>query len=172
MGNWRIERLSPTHERGQFESGHVSLDHFLRSLATQYARRHLGVTYVAVKGEDRRVCGYYTLVSSSLLLATLPDKLAKRLPKHPVPVALLARLAVDRSQQGKGLGKELVLDALDRCASLSHEMGIHAVEVHAIDETAQTFYQRFGFEPLKDQGRHLYLLIDSIHRSLGEAPSP
>ncbi len=169
MGNWQIERLSPTHERGQFESGHVSLDHFLRSLATQYARRDLGITYVAVKDEDRRVLGFYTLASSSLLLATLPQNLAKRLPKHPVPVVLLGRLAVDRTQQGKGLGKELVLNALDRCVSLSRELGIHAIEVHAIDETARTFYERFGFEPLKDHGRHLYLLIDTIRHSLGEA---
>ena len=131
MDKWRIERIADSHDRGQFQSGHASLDNFLQALAGQHERRHLSATYVAVREEEWRVVGYYTLVANSVSPNVLPPKIARRFPKHSVPVVLLGRLAVDRSYQGQGLGRLLLWDALERCLRLSQEMGIFAIEVHA-----------------------------------------
>ena len=106
--------------------------------------------------------GYYTLASGSVAFETLPKKVAKRLPRHPIPVVLLARLAVDQVAQGAGLGRRLLVDALERCLGLSRELGIHAVEVDAIDDQASAFYQKYGFVALGDDQRHLYLPMATV----------
>jgi GNAT superfamily N-acetyltransferase len=167
MADWRIERLDRSHERGEFCCGKAPLDEFLRSLVSQYEKRNLGRTYVAVKAEEKKVHGYYTLASSAVPFAHVPSKIARKLPRHPVPVALLARLAVDRAAQGKGLGAELLMDALRRCRELSDTLGIFAVEVLAIDEEARKFYEKYGFAPLLDEQRHLYLAIKTLEGVLG-----
>jgi GNAT superfamily N-acetyltransferase len=166
MVDWRIERLDPSHERGDFCCGKAPLDEFLRSLVSQYEKRNLGRTYVAVKEGEKKVDGYYTLASSAVPVANVPPKSARKLPLHPVPVALLARLAVDRTVQGRGLGAELLMDALRRCLELSGTLGIFAVEVHALDDEARRFYQKYGFLPLLDEERHLYLPIKTIEAEL------
>src|SRR5947209_8607170 len=114
MTNWVVEPLGKEHEREQFSCGHVSLDDFLKKYAGQYARRRLGTTYVAVPNGKKRVLGYYTLAPSHFEFANAPAELLKGLPRHPVPTLLLARLAVDQSERGKGLGKFLLLNAFER----------------------------------------------------------
>jgi GNAT superfamily N-acetyltransferase len=167
MADWRIERLDRSHARGEFCCGKAPLDDFLRSLVSQYEKRNLGRTYVAVKEAEKRVYGYYTLASGAVSFANLPAKTARKLPRHPVPVVLLGRLAVDRDAQGQGLGAELLMDALRRCLELSGSLGIHAVEVLAIDDAAKGFYQKYGFVSLLDDARHLYLPIKTIAAELG-----
>ena len=162
MAAWRIEPLASGHQRGEFSCGEASLDDFLRSRATQYEKRHLGRTYVAVLPDDMKVYGYYALASGAVPVPTLPAKVAKKLPKHPVPVALLGRLAVDRAAQGRKLGEYLLLDALRRCLNLSRTIGLFAVEVVALDEQAKAFYLKYGFEPLSDSPLHLYLTMKTI----------
>jgi GNAT superfamily N-acetyltransferase len=162
MADWLIERLGGAHERGLFSCGKAPLDTFLRSLVSQYEKRKLGRTYVAVRPGEARVYGYYTLASSSVAFQNLPPGAAKKLPKHPVPVVLLARLAVDQAAQGKGLGKRLLLDALARSLDLSEKLGIHAVEVDALDAQAREFYEKFGFIALQDDPLHLYLPLATI----------
>lgn len=162
MTNWKIETLSRKHDRKDFHCGNESLDQFIHSLVSQYEKRRLGRTYVARETSSSRVYGYYTLSSGAVAFENLPPKAARKLPRHPVPVALLARLAVDTKAQGKGLGKLLLVDALRRSLRLSSELGIHAVEVHAIDESARTFYERYGFVGLQSNPRHLYLPISTI----------
>ena len=115
MGNWIIEPLDKSHERGDFSCGHASLDDFLKKYATQYTRRKLGTTYIATRDSQRRVLGSYTLAPSHFTFAHASAKLLKGLPKHPVPSLLLARLAVHESERGQGLGKHLLLDAFERC---------------------------------------------------------
>jgi GNAT superfamily N-acetyltransferase len=171
MADWRIERLDRSHVRGEFCCGKAPLDDFLRSLVSQYEKRNLGRTYVAMKEGDKRVYGYYTLASGAVLFANLPVETARKLPRHPVPVALLARLAVDQAAQGRGLGIELLMDALRRCQELSGSLGIHAVEVLAIDEEARSFYQKYGFVSLLDDARHLYLPMKTIEVELGGGAS-
>jgi hypothetical protein len=90
MDDWRIEPLDRTHKREEFACGKPSLDDFIRASASQYEKRHLGRTYVAVRVGDNRVLGYYRIASSSLTFEELPPSAAKKLPKHPVPVILLA----------------------------------------------------------------------------------
>lgn len=162
MQNWTIEPLTPTHRRSEFACGNESLDQFIRTLVSQYERRNLGRTYVAVGSDRKRVLGYYTLAAGAVAFRNLPLRAAHKLPKHPIPVALLGRLAVDARCQGQGLGKLLLADALRRCLALSSDLGLHAVEVHAIDETARRFYEHHAFAALEDDHRHLYLPVTTI----------
>jgi len=162
MSEWRIERLERSHDRHNFTCGKPSLDEFIRRLVSQYEKRNLGRTYVALRSDDKRVLGYFTLASSAIAFEHLPESSARKLPRHPVPVILLARLAVDRSAQGEGLGEALLVDALHRCIDLANRLGIHAVEVDAIDDEARTFYQKYGFVPLLDSDLHLFLPVATI----------
>lgn len=168
MDEWSIERLDHSHQREEFCCGKELLDKFFRLLVGQYERRRLGRTFVIVRRGDKRVLGYYTLASGAVSFQHLPEDTAKKLPRHPVPVVLLARLAIDQSVQGLGLGKRLLTDALRRCLNISGSLGIYAVEVLAIDGDAQRFYESFGFVSLVDDDRHLYLPIKTIEHGLGE----
>ncbi|HZY86446.1 MAG TPA: GNAT family N-acetyltransferase [Gemmataceae bacterium] len=171
MADWQIERLDKSHQRGEFCCGKAPLDDFLRSLVSQYEKRGLGRTYVAVKPGEKRAYGYYTLASGAVAFAALPTEVARKLPRHPVPVALLGRLAVDQAAQGQGLGAELLMDALHRCLGLSQSLGLFAVEVVAIDDEAKRFYEKYDFLPLLDAERHLYLPMKTILAELGEGAS-
>jgi GNAT superfamily N-acetyltransferase len=142
-----------------------SLNDFLRALVSQYEKRNLGRTYVALAQGDQRVQGYYTLASGAIAVTSLPARQAKKLPRHAVPVVLLARLAVNQNVQGKGLGGFLLRDALTRSLELSEKLGIHAVVVDAIDADASAFYQRIGFLPLTDDEKRLFLPLDTIRSS-------
>ncbi len=166
MADWVIEALDQTHQRQAFRCGKPSRDAFLHQLVSQYEKRRLGKTYVAVARGEKRILGYYTLASGAIAFQQLPEKAAKKLPRHSVPVALLARRAVDDSAKGQGLGKTLLIDALKRCVALSKELGIHAVEVDAIDEEAKAFYEKFGFIALNDRALHLYLPMATIISAL------
>jgi predicted GNAT family N-acyltransferase len=162
MDDWRIEPLGRTHKRDEFACGKSPLDDFIRARASQYEKRHLGRTYVAVRAGDHRVLGYYTIASSSLSFEELPPKASKKLPKHPVPVIPLARLAVDQTTRGQRLGEKLLIDALSRSLELSQSLGVHAVEVDAIDPDAKAFYEHYGFTCLPGQALHLYVTIETI----------
>ncbi len=162
MGDWTIERLGRAHARGEFACGKAPLDDFIRVLVSQYEKRDLGRTYVALRSGESCVIGYYTLASGAISFRDLPRDAARKLPKHPVPVVLLARLAVDRSAREERLGEALLMDALSRCLGLAEPVGVHAVEVDAIDEEARSFYLKYGFVPLLDDPHHLYLPIATI----------
>jgi GNAT superfamily N-acetyltransferase len=162
MDDWRIERLDRSYHRGAFHCGKAPLDDFIRSLVSQYEKRNLGRTFVALPKGENRVVGYFTLASGAVPFQNLPDVAARKLPRHPVPVILLARLAVDLTVQGKGLGRVLMMDALTRCLELAEWLGVHAVEVGAIDDEAKAFYQKHGFTARIDNELHLYLPIATI----------
>ena len=158
----RIERLDRTHVRDRFECRVPSLDNFLRALVSQYEKRNLGRTYVAVRGTDPQVLGYYPISSGAVAFETLPAEGSKKLPRHRVPVVLVARLAVDRSAQSQRLGERLLTDALARSVDLSAKLGIHAVVVDAVDQKAKAFYEKYQFTALLDGELHLYLPIATI----------
>lgn len=162
MGEWRIERLDRGHVREGFDCGKPSLNDFLHTLVGQYEKRDLGRTYVALWADDQRVQGYYTLAGGAIDAGSLPAKQAKKLPRHAVPVVLLARLAVDRNVHGRGLGGVLLRDALSRSLDLSEKLGIHAVVVDALDIEAKSFYEKFGFLPLTDDAMRLFLPLGTI----------
>ncbi len=174
MAEWLIERLSAAHDRSTFSSGEPSLDDFLRQYASQYDRKNMGRTFVAVAPDSARVLGYYTLSSGSVAFANLPAPVSRKLPRHPIPVAHLGRLAVDLGMRGRKLGAFLLLDALQRCLFLGDQIGIFAVEVNALSEAARQFYMKYGFTPLADDASHLYLRLETVTLLFAakEPPSP
>lgn len=167
MPEWVIEPLDRAHERASFSCGKALFDEFLRTLVTQYERRRLRRSYVALRPGESRVVGYYTLASGAVSFGSLSPGSARKLPRHPVPVILVARLAVATEAQGQGLGRTLLVDALGRCLDLSGRLGVHAIEVEAIDDEAKAFSEKYGFVALSDDGRHLYLPIATVQRSFG-----
>jgi GNAT superfamily N-acetyltransferase len=164
MAEWRIELLSSEHDRSGFSCGRATLDQFLQQPAGQQAKRDFSRTYVAVLPPASRVLGCYSLSAGAFDLSILPEAERRKLPRHPVPVAHLGRLAVDQSAQGQGLGAFLLLDAPARCERLADEIGLHAIEVQAIDAAARSFYLKYGFEPLLDDVHHLYLPMKAVRK--------
>lgn len=162
MAEWVIENLQPRHDRAAFTCGQPTLDTFLRSLVTQYEKRRLGRTFIAIEPNQDRVAGFYTLAAGTLDLSSLPEKERKKLPKHPIPTIHLGRLAVDNAFRGRGLGETLLFHALQACLELSQKLGAFAVDVVAIDEAARGFYQKYGFIPLLDATLHLFLPMKTI----------
>jgi len=159
-----VEPLAGGHDCGEFQSGNPHLDDYLRKYAGQHARKYMGRTFVAVNPGDMRVRGYYTLSASSVSFEHAPDDLIKKLPRYPLPTALLGKLAVDESVQGRGLGAFLLIDALRRVVEVSEKMAVVAVEVHAIDARARDFYTRYGFQAFTDQPFHLFLSLATIRK--------
>lgn len=168
MPTWRIERLAASHDRGSFCCGKPPLDDFIQKSATQYERRNLGRTYVAVQDAGLQVLGYHTLASGSVAFADLLQEVSRKLPRHPIPVVHLGRLAVDQQARGQRLGETLLLDALHRSYTLSEQTGIFAVEVIALDEEARRFYLKYDFTPLLDDSLHRYLTIKKIRQLFGK----
>ncbi|VTS04812.1 GNAT family N-acetyltransferase [Tuwongella immobilis] len=166
MADWTIEPFDKEHDRAAFACGRSTLDDFIRVRVSQYEKRRLGKTFVAVPPGEKRVIGYYTLAAGAVAFERMPVDATRKLPKHPVPVVLLARLAVDQTAQGQRLGEGLLLDALQRTLDLSADLGVHAVEVDAIDDTAAAFYRKYGFVPLLDEPLHLYLPLTTVEQVL------
>ena len=162
-----ITPLGKQHDRKNFDCGEASLDLYLHRYANQDIRRRVNRVFVASPpGEPRRVIGYYSLSAGSLATADLPEKLSHRLPRYPVPVALLGRLAVDKPYQGQGLGAVLIADALQRIALASRLMAVYAVVVDALNENAAKFYRQFGFIQLPSQPLKLFLPMDTVTKSV------
>ncbi len=163
--DWHVEPIQKRHERKTFSCGKDELDEYLRHYARKNDALGLGRTYVAVQPGQVVVKGYYTIAPGAVAFGDLPGHLASRLPRYPIPVVLLARLAVDESVQGRGLGKLLLLDALNRSLEVARELGVHAVAVDAIDDDARSFYLKYGFESLEDERLHMFLSIKAIGRT-------
>jgi predicted N-acetyltransferase YhbS len=162
-----LERPAPIdagHDLSAFDCGAPALNDYLRKYALPNQQGQAARTYVACRG--RRVVGYYTLAAGSVRPDETPARVVKGLARHPVPVVLLARLAVDRTEQGKGLGAGLLKDALLRATQAAEVIGCRAVLVHAKDAAAKAFYQRFSFEPSPVDELHLYLLMKDIRTSV------
>ncbi len=161
-----VEALQDDHELADFASGVDVLDRWLHQSARIALAAGTAATYVLCRGD--RVVGYYALAMSSVAHAGAPGRLRRGMP-DPVPVVLLARLALDRGDQGRGLGGELLVDAVRRCVRGAREFGARAVVVDAIDSDALAFYRHFGF--LELEGQRLWRRISDIERAL-EADGP
>jgi len=163
-----VEPLGRQHDRAAFHCGAEALDHYLQQQARQDAEKRVAAPFVAVSPPETRVLGYYTLSASVLTLADLPDELAGKLPRYPqLPVTLLGRLAVDQSVNGRGLGEHLLLDALHRSGAHAGQIAAMAVVVDAKNESAASFYRRFGFIALQDQPRRLFVPMRLVAQLLG-----
>ncbi|MEK7756505.1 MAG: GNAT family N-acetyltransferase [Planctomycetota bacterium] len=162
---WRIEPLGKSHERGQFACGVPALDEYLARFARQNDEFGIAKTFVAVEPDNpRQVLGYYSISAGAIERENLPPSAAKRFPKFPIPVARLARLAVDREFQGRGLGEDMMMDALQRVLRASGDIGIVAMLIDAKDEKAKRFYARYEFESLPDQPLVLWLPMAAIKK--------
>ena len=148
-----IERLSSHHNRRDFDCGVDELNSYLQRYSGQHERKGMGRTYVAIEENDARVLGYYTISSSAVAFDIVPENI----PRHPVPVALIGRLAVDRLARRQGLGETLLIHALKSAHHAAKIVGIYAVVVDAFDESARDFYLKYGFSELTDDRLHLYL---------------
>ncbi len=139
-----IDKLARQDDLSEFDCGKPTLSQWLRKCAWANQQADSARTYVALDG--RRVAGFYALTTGSVHKHASPRRIAEGLANHPTGIVLRARLAVDQSQQGKGLGKALLFDALSRIAEAADVVAVRAVMVHAIDDAARRFYRRFGFE--------------------------
>ena len=162
---WTIEALRKGHDRKSFDCGVPELNEYLRRFARQNEAAGISQHFVALGSPGSHdVYGYYALSAGAVAFDHVPQDLRKRLPRYPVPVAHLGRLAVDRSAAGQGLGEHLLMDALARTLRAADEIGIHAVEVVAINDAARAFYLKYGFHPLKDDRHHLYLPMSTVKK--------
>lgn len=166
------ERYDPSrHDTSGFESGNEALDRWLVRYAGQNERRDAARTFVIA--DAGAVIGYYTLLAGELDHAEATEQTSKGLSRHyPIPVAILARLAVDHRHQNRGLGAMLLNDALQRVALASEQLAVRAVVVHAIDERAVGFYQHFGFRSLTTTPLTLIVALAEVRAAGYGDPDP
>lgn len=164
----RIEKLNRAHLVEQFTCGQPELDRFLVRHALQAQQANSSQTYVAVDGHE--VLGFYTIIAGEVRHAEAPERVVKGMPRHPIPLLVLARLAVHSRQQGRGMGAGLLLDALGRTLQVADLIGVRALAVHAKDDRAVAFYRHFGFAPSPADPRHLFMIIKDIRIAAGLKP--
>lgn len=155
-----VELLAKKHTRQKFDCGEESLNLFLKKYARQNNEKGLGKTFVAVRPGKTEVCGYYTLSSGSVSFENVPENL----PRYPIPTVHLGRLAVDTKMKGNGIGEFLLIDVLRRTLLVADELGIYAIELHAINSSAKSFYLKYGFVELNDDEQHLHLPIKTLKK--------
>jgi GNAT superfamily N-acetyltransferase len=155
-----IKKLRRDHVLDSFDCGKEDLSRFLKRQAWNNQQAHSAQTYVLAK--DLRVLGYYSLAAGAVTHDEATQRVKKGLARHPIPVILLARLAVDVSIHGKGVGSALLKDALMRTAQAADTIGARALLVHAKDESAKAFYQHFTFETSPSDPYHLLLITKDL----------
>ncbi len=158
--------LDGEHRVNGFECGVDSLDIWLVRHARAASGAGSARTYVVVDSEQDRVVGYHALTVGSIEHAEATIRAKKGMPRHPIPVMILARLAVDKSVQGKGLGLFLLRDAMRRAVSVAEQAGVRLILVHAVNDEARAFYKRFGFEPSPTDPMNMHLLTKEIRLQL------
>lgn len=164
MSSFEFQSLDKSFDRSSFDCGEDQLNNFLKAKARQNQSLNFNKTFVAIQTGDKakRVLGFYSLSMGEIELTSLPENLSKKLPKHPVPVARMGRLAVDNSTKGQGLGKFLLVDAMKRVQSASELVGVYALLVDAKDNNAKSFYKKYGFIELADEPMALFLPLTSF----------
>ncbi|MCB9694499.1 MAG: GNAT family N-acetyltransferase [Alphaproteobacteria bacterium] len=157
--------MSKDHRRAEFSCGKEALDQYIQRFARQNDEKGLGRTHVLSPVDDPLcIAGYYTLSAGSVAAASMPQEVAKSLPRYPVPVVLLARLAVSQGYQGQRLGESLLLDAFEKALAVADILGACAVQVDAIDDSAAAFYKKYGFVPMEDAPSTLFLSMKVVRK--------
>jgi GNAT superfamily N-acetyltransferase len=158
----RVEKLRADHPIESLDCGREALNRYLLRYAWQNQQAGAAQTYVGLAGDA--VIGYYTLAVGHVMREEAPERLTQGLARHPVPIMLLARLAVDRRWQGQGVGKALLKDAMLRTLQAADIAGIRAFAVHAKDEEARRFYLKFDFIASPTDPMHLFVLLKDVRR--------
>ena len=161
-----VRKLAGSDAVESFDCGQPALNQFLQRFALVNQKSNSAQTYVSCHSGS--VAGFYSLAVGSVEPATAAPRVLKGVPRHPVPVMILARLAVDMQHQRAGLGKALLKDALMRTAQAAHIAGIRALLVHAKDESARQWYLNWEFEPGASDPFHLFLLMKDIKAMVGK----
>lgn len=167
----RIERLAGHHDLRPFQCGVKELDDWLRAHALDNQRRNLSRTFVLVD-DTGQVAGYYSLTMGGVRREALPARYGRGLPRYEIGMVLLARLAVAQDRQGQGLGRDLLIEAIERAAMAGQHAAARFIAVDPIDENARSFYAAFGFRPVPgDPEGRMYLRIDEALAALGGEPA-
>jgi GNAT superfamily N-acetyltransferase len=153
------QALRETHDVSAFDCGKSALTDWIRHTAKKSEAR--GARTFVVCEAKTRVIGYYALAAGAVERARAPSNLSRNMP-DPIPVIVLARLAVDQSWSGKGIGGGLLKDALKRALAVSQNVGARAMLVHAIDDDAAAFYRQYGFRPFPSELRSLFLPLEQV----------
>lgn len=157
-----IEKLALTHNVEAFDCGKEELNRFLKRFALANQQAYSAQTYVAAR--NGRVVGYYSLAVGGVEHEAAPSRVSKGLARHLIPVMVLARLAVDQSEQGTGIGKGLFKDALLRTAAAADIAGVRALFVTAKDEDAKRFYERYNLDPGPADPMQFFLVMKDLKR--------
>jgi len=157
------ESLSPDHELDAFDCGVAALDDWLKRRSRRNEAEGASRTFVVCSG--RRVVGYFSLAAASILHSTATGRVRRNMP-DPIPALLLGRLAVDRAWHGKGLGADLLRDAVLRAIAAAETVGVRAILVHAISDEAKAFYEKHGFRASPLEPMTLMITIDEAQRML------
>lgn len=162
---WAIRRLDAAADRAAFASTSTELNTWLSKQANQAQKKRLASVFVA-SPVDQPACivGYYSLAPWQIAFEQAPAKVTKRLPRYPLAATLLARLAVDQSFQGQGLGGVLLIDALKRIHLAAQSVPVQVALVHAKDDAAAAFYRRYGFEAFADEPLHLFMAMGTVEQ--------
>jgi len=155
---YRIRPLDASIDTASFQCGSKPLDDYIRRYASQDMRKNIARVFVATpENNPQQMAGFFTLSAGSVSCSSLPESLARKLPRYPVPVALIGRLAVAITFQGKGLGSILLADACQKISQASSVLAVAGIIVDAKDEKAIAFYTHFGFIPLQGQAGRMML---------------
>ena len=165
-----IEKIHAEHDTGPFDCGKDELNRFLKRFALSSLQANSAQTYVAAR--DRVVIGYYSLAVGSVDHQDAPARVGKGLAKHRIPIMVLARLAVDRSEQGTGIGKGMLKDALRRTAQAADIAGMRALFVAAKEDETQRFYAHFNFDPFPADQHQLFLVMKDLKRLVSSNSPP
>lgn len=161
------QRLKPDVDLSYFNCGNEQLDIWLKKYAIQANQSGGGITYLLFR-DDFKLVGYYSIANSSVIASDVTPRIKAGMGKHPIPVILLTRLAVDRAFQGQGLGKALLEDCMMRSINLSTIIGVRALVTHPIDIGAYKFYSKFGFEESPAGSNQLMVLLKDVGKRLSE----
>ena len=156
-----VSPLRASHDRGQFDCGIEPLNDYLKKYALQNQKKGIVRNYVTC--DDNRVIGYYSLAYGSVAQTDAPPALTKGIGKYPIPVMILARLAVDLRKKGKGLGQALLKNAVMRTLQAAEIAGLKAIFVHAKNAEARQFYEKHGFIPSPHDPLQLFWPLAQLH---------
>ena len=155
-----VRKLLATDQAEDFDCGQAALNQFLQRYALVSQKASSAQTYLCCQGDS--VVGFYSLAVGSVDPEAAPSRVMKGLARHPVPAMILARLAVDKDHQRKGLGQALLKDALLRTAQAVDIVGIRCLLVHAKDDEARQWYGSWEFEPSPTDPYHLFLMLKDL----------
>jgi len=161
--------------RLDFTCGNEALDRFLHESAYQAVVKGLSKTYVAVEENDETtILGYYTVTTIRVEAGELPDRILRtlKLPKHGLPVSLVARLAVSEHRKKQGIGALMLFDAMARCARVASDIGGVAIVVDALDESVIDWYAQFGFKRFEPSSRKMFIPMVTVRQLLGVREEP